>query len=530
MKFENNNIVINILFANRIYMRGDNMSRKKGVILSYILMVFEVFNTLLLTPIIIKTLGLAEYGVYKLTIAINGYLLLLDLGIGNATIKYISKYRVNKDSENEKKFLGIVTIYYIIIGIITFLIGLIITYSFPYVFSKGLSNEEIQLGQILVFVTMVTSAISLGTSQFGNVVLAYEKFGISKISQIITIIIRICISYIALQLGFRSIALVLINLVMTLIIRVYFIFYVLFRIRVKPTFKNISKKQVKEIVFYSSWILLQMVATQVNSSIDQILIGAFVSSSAVTLAIYGVGSQVNQYFKSIGSAFTGVLMPGVVKLVENKASNKVICNEMIRIGRYILMVLILIWGVFLIEGREFIFLWAGKENINAYIVAIILMSVEMIVLTKSIGTQILWAKNEHKEQAILKFIIVLLNIGLTVILIKWQPLLGATVGTFISMLLGDVIVMDVIFHNKLGLKIKEFYLSLFKGILPAMMLSIIFGIIMNIYFNDYSLIGFAIKSGIMIMIYIIGMIIFGLNNDEKKLIYSMLYLKGGKIK
>lgn len=504
------------------------MSRKKGVVLSYVLMIFEVFNTLLLTPIIIKTLGQAEYGVYKLIIAINGYLLLLDLGIGNATIKYISKYRVNKDSENERKFLGIVTIYYLIIGIITFLIGLIITCSFPYVFSKGLSNEEIQLGQTLVFITMITSAITLGTSQFGNVILAYERFGISKVSQIITIIIRICISYIALQLGFRSIALVLINLVMTIVIRVFFILYVLFRLRIRPLFKNISKNQIREIVFYSSWILLQMVATQLNSSVDQILIGSFVSSSAVILAIYGVGSQINQYFKSIGSAFTGVLMPGVVKLVENKVSNKVICNEMVRIGRYILMVLILIWGVFLIEGREFVVLWAGKDNINAYIVAIILMSVEMLVLTKSIGTQILWAMNEHKEQAILKFIIVLLNIGLTILLIRWQPLLGATIGTFISMLLGDVVVMDIIFHNKLGLKIIDYYRNLFKGIMSAILLSIISGIIMNMVFNEYSLIGFVIKSGIMILIYIIGMIIFGLNNDEKKIIYSMLHLKGGK--
>ena len=31
-----------------------------------------------------------------------------------------------------------------------------------------------------------------------------------------------------------------------------------------------------------------------------------------------------------------------------------------------MMVLIIIWGVFLIEGREFVVLWAGKDNINAY--------------------------------------------------------------------------------------------------------------------------------------------------------------------
>ena len=132
------------------------MSRKVGVILSYILMIFEVLSTLLLTPFIIRTLGQAEYGVYKLTFAINGYILLLDLGIGNATIRYISKYRANKDKENEEKFLGIVTIYYFIIAIITLVIGSVITYLFPYIFSKGLTNAEITLGQKLVLLTMLT--------------------------------------------------------------------------------------------------------------------------------------------------------------------------------------------------------------------------------------------------------------------------------------------------------------------------------------------------------------------------------------
>ena len=54
------------------------MNRKIGVILSYIAMVFEVLSTLLLTPFIIRDLGEAEYGVYKLSASIVAYLLLLD--------------------------------------------------------------------------------------------------------------------------------------------------------------------------------------------------------------------------------------------------------------------------------------------------------------------------------------------------------------------------------------------------------------------------------------------------------------------
>ena len=501
------------------------MNRKTGVILSYVLMIFEVLSTLLLTPFIIRTLGQAEYGVYKLIIAVNAYLLLLDLGVGNATIRYISKYRTNNDKKTEKKFLGVVTIYYSIIGFMVLLLGLIITLIFPQLFSKGLSLEEIELGQKLFAITTVTSAITLGTSAYSNILIAYEKFSISKGFSILQIILRIILTYVVLKLGFNSLGIVIVHLILTLLLRGFFVIYVIKKLKIKPVFKKIEKSFIKEIVAYSSLIFLQMIPTQLNSTVDQILIGSLVASSSIILAVYGVGSQVVQYFQSIGSAFTGVLMPGVVKMVEKKALSEKLLNEMVRIGRIIFMVLVIIWGVFLIEGKEFVYFWAGKDNIDAYIVAIILMSAHMFVLTKSVGTQILWAMNEHKEQAILKIVIVLLNIVLTVFLIKWNPLIGATIGTFISLLLGDILVMDIIFKKKLKISIKTYYIELLRGILPCIIITLVCGFVLSYLIASYSIIGFAIKCIVMVAIYVITMYMFGMNEREKKLIYSFIKRK-----
>lgn len=500
------------------------MSRKIGVILSYILMIFEVLSTLLLTPLMIRILGQAEYGVYKLTFAINGYILLLDLGIGNATIRYISKYRANNDKENEKKFFGIVTIYYFIIAILTLIIGFAVTYLFPYVFSKGLTITEINLGQKLVFLTMITSAITLGTSAFNNALIAYEKFGISKCSQIIMLIIRFAMSFIALKLGWGSLALVVINLVLTIVCRSFFIIYTLFYLKIRPSFKNIDPKYIKEIVGYSSMILLQMIATQLNASIDQILIGSLVASSSAILAVYGIGSQINQYFQSIGSAFNGVLMPGVVKMVEKQADEKALTDEMIKIGRIVFIFLALILGIFIVEGKAFVVLWAGVANENSYFVAVILMSVYIFCLTESVGSQILWAKNEQKEFTVLKFTIVLINIFLTVILIKWNALLGATIGTFISIFLGDIVVANIIFYKKLKVNLVRYYKELLSGILPSIIIVIILGLILNNFIGNTWL-GFIIKSSILIIVYFVEMILFGFNKYEKELMCSIFKIK-----
>ena len=145
---------------------------------------------------------------------------------------------------------------------------------------------------------------------------------------------------------------------------------------------------MKEIVIYSSMILVQMIATQLNATVDQVLIGSLVASSSAILAVYSVGTQITQYYQSIGTAFTGVLMPGIVKMVEKGADSTQLTNEMIRIGRIILIVLGLIWSGFLTCGQQFITLWAGQANTDAYLVAVILMTAYMFILTESIGTQI----------------------------------------------------------------------------------------------------------------------------------------------
>lgn len=497
------------------------MNRKVGVILSYIMMIFEVLSTLLLTPFILRTLGQAEYGVYKLSAALVSYLLLLDLGVGNAVVRYMAKYRAQNDEIQARRFLGVATLYYGGIALLSLLIGSGLIMIFPKAFSKGLSGTEIILAQKLLFITILNSAVTLATSAYNNVIIAYEKFAFSKGWSIIQIVLRMILTIVVLKMGMGSLGIVVVHFILTVICRGVFIFYVTFRLHLLPLFKGIKFDFVKEVFVYSSFILLQMIATQINAFADQILLGVFVSSSAVVIAVYGIGAQIVQYFQSIGTAVTGVLMPGVVNLVEKKASPKQLCDEMVRIGRTIFMMLSLIWVLFALYGRQFITLWAGQENENAFYVALILMFAYIFILTESMGSQILWAMNAHKEQSISKVCIVLLNIVLTIILIRWNPLLGATIGTFISLIVGDVGVMNIVFVKKIGINLKDYYCGLIQGILPSLMITAAAGMVISL-FNLSGWLGFMCNVAMMVLIYFVCMWLFGFSKYEKKLVMSII--------
>lgn len=498
------------------------MGRKTGVVLSYLLIAVEAFSTLLLTPLVIRILGTAEYGVYKLAGSVNAYLLLLDLGVGNAVTRFISKYRVEKDKKSERIYLGVATIYYLGIAVCALVLGGVLIAIFPSVFATGLTYAETLLGQKLLSITIINSVITLGTTAYANVVISYEKFIVSKGSVIVQVVIRMILTYITLKQGMGSIGIVSVQLILTTIFRGFFVFYVLFFLKLKPAFRGINSSFVKEIVKYSSLILLQMLATQINATVDQILMGMFVEASTVIIGVYSLGTQIVQYYQSIGSSFNGVLMPGVVRFINTKPNTEQLTHEMVRVGRILLMVLAPIWGCFLIHGKQFMVLWANKESEQGYYVAIILMTAYLFIMTESIGSQILWALNRHKEQAYLKVVIVILNVVLTIILIKWNPLIGATIGTLISLVLGDVIVMNIIFKKKLGLHLKEYYLSLLKGILPSVLVSTCLGwIITKLVTIEYCWMGFIIQVGLMVLIYLMLLIKVGMNEYEKKLVVSL---------
>ena len=207
-------------------------------------------------------------------------------------------------------------------------------------------------------------------------------------------------------------------------------------------------------------------------------------------------------------------------MVENHATPKQLCDEMIKIGRLILMVLGLIWSAFLVIGRDFITLWVGSERLDAYWVALILMTAHMFILTEAIGTQILWSMNEHKEQSILKISIVVANIFLTILLIQWDPLIGATIGTFISLMLGDVFVMNLIFVKKIKINLLTYYGGLFKGVVPCMAIAAAAGFAFSLL-NLSGWLGFLANALVIIVSYAVCMILFGMNSYEKNLIFGI---------
>lgn len=493
------------------------MGRKKGVIFSYVLMVFESLSSIFFTPYLIRCLGSSEYGIYGLVASVTAYLYLLDLGVGNAIIRYMAKYRFGGNRKAERNLMATTMVFYGIIAAVVIIIGLILNFFLPQIFGKGLSEQELVLAGKMLQITVLTAAVSLFFSPISKTLIAYEKFALSKCIDIVKVVMRVGLCCVALALGGKGIAIVSINLLATAGVGIFSMIYTFAKLKIIPRFKGINFGFIKEIWGYTFFIMLQMVATQINSMVDHILIGSFVSASTTYLAIYTAATQITQYFQSFGSAINGVLMPGVVKMVEDNASAKDLQAEMIKVSRLIFMFLGIVYVGFALFGQSFMALWAGDGYIDGYYVALIIMFPMLLSLPQAIGTQILWALNKHKIQAVIKICLAVLNIFLTYFLIQWNPTIGAAIGTAIALMLGDVLVMNIVFRRDIGISVWEYYVGTLKGILPALVVS---GAIAYLF----SLIGLTGWLGLIANIAVLCaaflalMLIFGLNKEERNML------------
>lgn len=495
---------------------------KNGAIMSYIYLFTESLLSIFFTPFLVKYLGDSEYGVYGLAATVSSYILLFDLGVGNALARYFVKYRVNNENENQRKLLGVSIMFYFCISLISLIVLAITIYNIPSIFSKGLTPHELIRAKYMFWIVGLNAVVTLIESPFKRIIIGYEKFILSKATSLIKVCLRVSISVLVLLNGGLGGAVLVVNLLLSLVMTIFEIMYVIMNLHVKPTLKGVDKYFFKEIITYSSIILLQMIATQINGMLGQLSISIFISSASTYLAVYYVAINLSNYFQSIGGAVNSLLMPGSVRAVEKKYDSKNILRMMVKISRIQIIVLGIIYVVFLTNGKVFIRLWVGESKQYAYYAAAVLMFPQFFSLSQGIGSQLLWAMNKHKIQAILKLCATIANIGITIILVNvMEPVLGASIGTGIALLIGDVVVPAYIYKKEIKISIAEYYKYQYQGLLPCLLITLFAsGIINHFIVFKHQFSGFLMNCIISVIIYLVLLWKIGLNKDEKELFYK----------
>ncbi len=488
--------------------------QKAGVILSYSSMILGYGIAIVYTPLMLRLLGQSEYGLYNLVASVVSYLGLLNFGFGSAYIRYYSRYKVNNEQTNIDKLNGMFLIVFSIIGLIALGAGTILVLNTETILGNKLSMGEISTAKILMATMIFNIVISFPVTVFTSHITANERYVFQKAVQLFKVLVNPIIVVPVLLFGYKSVGMVMATTIISIFAEICNVVYCFKKLKISFMFKQFDFILMKEITIFSSFIFINIIIDQINWNVDKFILGRF--HGTVAVAIYGLAAQLNGYYLSLSTAISSVFIPQVNRMVALNNDSDQLTDLFTRVGRIQFILLSLICSAIVFFGRPFIHLWAGSDYSDSYIIMLILVIPVTVPLIQNLGIEIQKAKNMHQFRSLVYFLIALGNVGLSIPLGKLYGGVGCAIGTAISLLFGNVLIMNWFYHNKIGLDMKYFWKQILVFV-PSLLPPIVVGIFL-LSMDFHSIILLLLGGIAYTIVFSFSLWFLGMNQYEKDLI------------
>ena len=499
----------------------ENKQIKLGMLLNYISMAIEGIIVFLLNPFIIRGLGQEEYGVYSLVSSFAGYLTIFEFGLGTTIIRYISKYNAEKKEKEKENFLALCFFIYFVITILMAIVCVVLYYFLDNMFSASLTIEQIELAKKMFIIIATSMTVTTIGSIFSAIIAGYEKFIFSRIMVIVTTIINVLLTIVVLATKATAIRLTYITLIITMITIFTNIYYVFKKLKIRIKLYQWDHEFFKEISKFSIFIFLQTMITQIYWRLDQLIIGVMVSNAAISLAIYSVAMKINDLVLSFTTVINRYQLPTITRMVLVEKNQEKVNEYIGKTSKFVAILYMAIIIGLIFFGKKFIQIYAGDGYELAYYVVLIVVIASSLSRIHGSGSDVLKAKNIHGYYTITVLVTAIMNILITVALIPYWGIVGAAIGTAISVILGNTIAYYWCLQKKAGIDVKKVFKITFQGFGPVCFLSIIICLLCNFFITD-SLLGFILKCTIFGITYLIATYRFILDEKMKQKIKNKM--------
>ena len=501
-----------------------------GAILSYSQMFLGIIIGLAYTPVMIRLLGQSEYGLYNTVSSVISMLSILSLGFNSSYIRYFAGYKKNNDNESIYKLNGLFLIIFLIIGAIACACGIFLTVNLQFVFKDGLTDDEYAIAKILMILLTINLSVSFPMSVFSNIISAHERFIVLKFLGMLKTVVSPLVTLPLLLMGYKSIAMVTVSVSIAIVADIIYVIYVFGNLKQKFVFHSFDKGLFKRLLVYTSFIAINLIVDQINLNIDKLLLTRYKGTIAV--AIYSVGFSLETYYQMFSTAISGVFTPRIHLIYNNielalEDKHRQMSELFTKVGRIQFAILALISSGLVFFGRSFIGFWAGEGYEESYYVALLLIIPITIPLIQNLGIEIQRAENKHQFRSIVYLIMAVLNLVLSIFLCQKYGAVGSAIGTAISLVVANGLIMNIFYQKKMGIDIVSFWKNICR-MSVGLVVPIVLGILSMLYIEILSkwiLLGLII--GYM-AIYCISMWFLGLNRYEKDLVLKVFKKVKGK--
>ena len=501
---------------------------KLGGILSYVSLGLSNILAIIYTPFLLRMMGQSEYGLYSLVLSVVAYLSLMDFGFAAALVRYITLYKSRNETEKLPSLLGMFISLYSVIGFVCFIVGISLYFSTDGIFGSSLTAVELEKARLMILIIVIYLSISFPFSIFGAIITANEKFIFQKILAILRSIITPVLMIPLLFMGYKSVAMASIAVIVGILINVANVWFCYSKIKIEISFKKFDFLLLREIFWFSLFVFLKIILERIYWSSGQFILGATLGT--ISVAIFSIALQMKGYYESFSQAIGNLFLPRLTAMVWNKDSKILISETFIKVGRLQFHIIGFILCVYFLIGEKFIVLWAGNNYISAYEISLFIMVPYTIPLIQSLGYLLAQAYNVQKPLIIIFFISTVLTISLSFLLIDSHGAIGCAIALAIAIIVGEVLIMNWFYWKKLKINIPLFWKEILKISAVMFIVTLVSSFFVSA-FEVKSLSALALYVLCFSIIYFPLIYVIAMNTYERNLIlsfFNILKFKGTK--
>lgn len=396
----------------------------------------QLLISLLLIPFIIHKLGVEIFGIWILLEVIVSYLSLLDItGIGGAFVKYIAEYHTKNDYDSCNQVVSLGWVYYtcfwmvMLVIILLFKKSLLSLFKFP----QDLLNTV-----TFVFVGILLISLIRGSfTVFRSVLLGIQRMDITNIIAISASLVNAAAVIVFLSLGYGLEGLViggLLAAIFTSLLQTVYAYKVFPQLRFRLF--SFSKDIFKTTFAYGIHIRIASISELINLHVDKIFLGYFLNTNLV--GFYELGAKIAKIARSFPEQLLPAILPASSEL--HALDDRENLQKLYHRGSKYLSLLTFPIAFFIVAHSHLIItLWMGETGFNQSILALQVLSIGYVfVLLVSMGRLIARGMGIPQYEMRSSFLIVIMNIALSIILIIKFGFIGALLGTTIAGTVGSL--------------------------------------------------------------------------------------------
>jgi O-antigen/teichoic acid export membrane protein len=423
----------------------------KNVVSSWAGLAVNIAVGFFLWPFILHHLGDEASGLWVLIFSVTGYYGIFDFGIRSSLIRYVSKFQATGEKEQLARLVNTSLFTYSCLGMVLVVATTVGAFYVDRLFH--IPQDFLKQAQILFLMVGYSVALGFPLGISGGILEGLQSFYLINWTNIIATLLRAVLIIYVLWHGFGLLTVALITVSLPLIASAVRALIAHRLLRIRYGWKYVSRESFRQVANYSSVTFLIIVAFQLRFKTDAVIIGTFLSAAAITH--FSIGARLVDYAGNVVSSLANIFTP-MSSHFHATGDYAQLRKIFISGNRACALVMFPMMVVLVVMGKSVIEAWVGPRYVSSYVVLLVLLIPSVLWESQSTSTRILFGMSSHKTLAYVVLAEGVINLILSIALVRPLGIVGDAIGTGLPLLLTALFFLPRHMCRQLDIPVRTF--------------------------------------------------------------------------